>query len=129
MQKTNNNNIFLAFLSSTLILIILASLNFSASEFSVTSFDRSIGQSVLYNVSVEKRISYFYLYNFIVYPFIFLMILKLVHKLLNDYNNSKVINFLYSFTVLSFLPLIMLILRGENSFRISVLITLIKGLS
>ena len=125
MQKTNNNNIFLAFLSSALILIILVSLNFSPNEFSVTSFDRSIGQTVLYNVSIEKRISYFYLYNFIVYPFVYFMILKLVHKLLNGYNNSKVINFLYSFTVLSFLPLIMLILKGESSFRVSVLITLI----
>ena len=47
MQKTNNNNIFLAFLSSALILIILVSLNFSPNEFSVTSFDRSIGQTVL----------------------------------------------------------------------------------
>lgn len=125
MQKANNNNNFLVFLSSTLILTVLVSLNFYPNEFSVTSFDRSIGQSILYNVSVEKRIFYFYLYNFIVYPFVFLIILKLVHKLLDHYNNSKVINFLYSFTILSFLPLIMLILRGENGFRISVLITFV----
>lgn len=84
----------------------------------ITSFDRTIGVSLLTNISIEKRIYKFYLWYLIFLPLIFLITYYLVNYIYIYSNKPTSFLFINDISSISLIPLAISFINRFNKFNL-----------